>query len=413
MLCLLLSAPAHAQKKNSPLWEHAHPLSLSGPDECVKNIAKFRDLFKGKRLIAMGEATHGTKEFFQMKHWFFRFLVEEMGVRFFAIEGNYSEALAVNRFVLKGEGDPIQAIGNMRFWTWNTHEVLDFVRWIRAYNLAHGPDERVQFLGFDMQLTFDALTLLQTTIEQHADARAKAFLPPLSPYVGRHPFIMKPATKDSLVSAAEAIFEWLVRDSVNLSKDLGKQQFFESKMHARLLMQAGGAAIMTGNYRDSCMTDNVRYMLNEAGPDAKMMLWAHNGHIMKRPQVGYQKKFTNMGARLSKMYGAEYFAIGFDFGGGTFAAVHDQHVGTQTITKWRGGNVRSHFMAHPSDAVFIDLHPANPTEKAAKTFSKLKGGATIGAVFYPRFQKHFIETSEPGLQYDAVIFIKETSASVP
>jgi hypothetical protein len=72
----------------------------------------------------MGEATHGSREFFQMKHRMLEFLAEKMGFTVFAIEANWPESLAVNDFVLNGEGDPAVALAGMYFWTWNTEEVL-------------------------------------------------------------------------------------------------------------------------------------------------------------------------------------------------------------------------------------------------------------------------------------------------
>lgn len=116
------------------------------------------------RIVALGEATHGTREFFQMKHRLLQFLVQELGFTVFALEANGPEADLLNEYVQTGKGDPAQLLAGLYYWTWDTQEVLDMIRWMRAYNESRGcalcvsPYPRrgsappVSFCGFDMQI---------------------------------------------------------------------------------------------------------------------------------------------------------------------------------------------------------------------------------------------------------------------
>ncbi len=101
------------------------------------------------RIVALGEGTHGTREFFQMKHRLTEFLAAEKGFTLFAIEANMPEANRVNEYVLTGKGNPKQLLGGLYFWTWDTQEVLDLILWMRQFNQSGRG--RLQFLGFDMQ----------------------------------------------------------------------------------------------------------------------------------------------------------------------------------------------------------------------------------------------------------------------
>jgi erythromycin esterase-like protein len=103
----------------------------------------------GARIVSLGEATHGTREFFQLKHRMLEFLATQMGFTIFSIEANMPEAYRLNDYVLNGKGDPAELIKGMYFWTWNTEEVLDMVRWMREFNQSG--KGRVEFTGFDMQ----------------------------------------------------------------------------------------------------------------------------------------------------------------------------------------------------------------------------------------------------------------------
>lgn len=100
------------------------------------------------RIVALGEATHGTREFFQLKHRMLEFLATRMGFTIFSIEANIPEAYRLNDYVLNGKGDPAQLLKGMYFWTWDTKEVLEMIQWMREFNQSG--KGRIAFTGFDM-----------------------------------------------------------------------------------------------------------------------------------------------------------------------------------------------------------------------------------------------------------------------
>ena len=117
------------------------------------------------RIVSLGEATHGTREFFQLKHRLLEFLATEMGFTIFSIEANLPEAYRLNDYVLRGVGDPRQLLRGMYFWTWDTEEVLDMILWMRAFN-ASGRG-RVQFTGFDMQTPIVAMEIVRAFVTRY------------------------------------------------------------------------------------------------------------------------------------------------------------------------------------------------------------------------------------------------------
>ncbi len=96
------------------------------------DLQPLKELIGDARLVSLGESTHGSREIFQMKHRLVEFLASEMDFTIFSIEANMPESYRVNDYVLGGEGDPQELIGGMYFWTWNTEEVLEMVRWMRC-----------------------------------------------------------------------------------------------------------------------------------------------------------------------------------------------------------------------------------------------------------------------------------------
>src|SRR5688572_21336014 len=165
-LAVVLAAPVAAGNRLAPFspqaspaaardarvdWLDAHAVSLSTPEagHGFADLEPLRAIVGDARIVALGEGTHGTREFFQAKHRLLEFLASEMGYTLFSIEASTPEAYALDAYVQGGPGDPKALIGGMYFWTWNTEEVLALVEWMRAFNAAgKGP---LHFTGFDMQ----------------------------------------------------------------------------------------------------------------------------------------------------------------------------------------------------------------------------------------------------------------------
>ena len=104
-----------------------------------------KTILAGKRIVAMGEATHGTSEFFRMKHRLTEFLVVEMGFRHFGMELSSADGRLLDDYIQGKHADPLQVL----YWPWRTREVLDMLAWMRAYNAGGGPQERLTFHGID------------------------------------------------------------------------------------------------------------------------------------------------------------------------------------------------------------------------------------------------------------------------
>ncbi|KAF0245059.1 MAG: hypothetical protein FD180_1948, partial [Planctomycetota bacterium] len=139
-------------------WIAAHATPLVSPEagHGFGDMAPIARLVGAAKIVALGEATHGTREFFQLKHRFLEYLVARLGFTVFAIEASQSECRAIDDYVLHGRGDARAALAGVRYWTWNTEEVLSMIEWMRAWNADPGHVAKVRFRGFDMQITAGA-----------------------------------------------------------------------------------------------------------------------------------------------------------------------------------------------------------------------------------------------------------------
>lgn len=163
-LALVLGSAAHAGMPGDSTTIDWIRRTAAPFDTCAfradhRDLASLRALVGDARIVGLGEGTHGTREFFQMKHRITEYLASELGFRYFAIEASMPEAYRLNDYVLHGVGDPRALIRGMYFWTWRTQEVLDMVEWMRRFN-ASGKGH-VEFLGFDMQTPDTALAIVR------------------------------------------------------------------------------------------------------------------------------------------------------------------------------------------------------------------------------------------------------------
>jgi len=148
------------------LAEHTTPLGTTDPLEPFPDLDGLDEILGAARVIGLGEATHGTREFFRLKHRLVRYLVREHGLRTVALEANLPETLAIDEYVTHGRGDPRDALDSIYFWTWNVEAVLELLEWLRSFNEGRPLADRVRFHGVDTQYTTGAVQHLRGFFEQ-------------------------------------------------------------------------------------------------------------------------------------------------------------------------------------------------------------------------------------------------------
>lgn len=346
----------------------------------------------GVRVVGLGESTHGTAEFFRLKHRLIEYLVTERGFRTVAMEASASAAPAVDAYVRRGEGDATAALAGLGFWTWRTHEVRDLLDWMRAYNRGRAARDQVGFAGIDPQRC-------GASVAYFGDgARALAVLADAHP--GQHPEL-----RDSLLPQAEAL--------------LARGHDEEALRHARILVRA--ADLVTRELpevyaaRDGYMADALGEVL--AGTDAGVALWAHNGHVATVGEV--------LGARLRERYGSAYYALGLVFGQGAFRArrmwpgpwrprprtTRPSPVLVNPLGPAPDGTLEAFLAARNPDAHLLDLRAAVAAAEpwVRETYPTRTHGAYVPRWFYRRN----VTPTVPADAYDGLAYVPVSTPSQP
>ena len=409
------SGPQVPREVTAWLENAALPLGGTSPKSGLDDLRQLRSTIGNARIVAMGEATHGTHEFFQLKHRMLEFLVERMGFTVFGIEANWPESLEVNDYVLNGNGDPAQALAGLYFWTWNTEEVLDLIVWMRSYNQDPTHTKKVKFVGFDMQTTRLAVANVDAYLRQVDPEEAKfasTILVPLSDASGEREYANK--SEQFRQKTAVGINSLLARFDGEKNRYVGSsslQGWVVARHNLDVVRQAEEmhSANPTERFsiRDRSMAENVKWILDNESPGSRVMLWAHNGHVSTLP-VGAGEP---MGTSLRRMYGKDMVVCGFSFDSGSFQAI-EQGKGLREFTVGPAipGSLDSALAAIGLPVFAIDLRTAPSTGPVAAWLNAPQLMRSIGAVYREGVPEAFFAPLNPH-SFDVIFFVNRTTAA--
>ncbi|MBR9920854.1 MAG: erythromycin esterase family protein [Bacteroidetes bacterium] len=297
-----------------------HELNETDPDSPFAELEGLAGLGEA-RIVGLGEATHGTREFFQFKDRLFRYLVEEHDFNVFGFEADFSEALFFEEYITGTDHD-LDALmeDKMIFWTWQTEEVKAVFEWMRAYNDGKAPAEQIHYFGFDCQtprLNVDALVdRLEPLDASFADSvayrmyniRRLTEIDPLDEDDWADEYGNFQWVKDEIESRTPAFLQVISEKEMDLINRI--LRVVEQCMDVQYAYQYNGS----DNPRDPYMAENALWILEYLGQDIKMAAWAHNLHVHKT------EAWEAFGSVLRDALGADYQAVGFGFSQGWFRA---------------------------------------------------------------------------------------------
>ncbi|MBY0506676.1 MAG: erythromycin esterase family protein [Bryobacteraceae bacterium] len=398
-------ALAQAPPEEAMAWIRSTAIRLRTPlaGHGFADLAPLKKVVGDARIVALGEATHGTREFFQLKHRLLEFLVTQMGFSILAIEAAMPQAYRLNDYVLTGEGDPAKLLKGLNNPLLDTEEVLEMIRWIRAYNQAGRG--RVEFVGFDMQDPTVAMENVQRFLAE-ADPD---FLPALS----RAKEILQAAVAQDPAARKSVTGEW---EKVLAHLESLRPRSAWAIQNARVVVQGleqfliGASPLARMQARDSSMATNVKWILDQS-PGAKVVLWAHNFHVMTaRDPLGAEV----MGVRLRKMYGREMVTFGFVFNQGSFQAADP----TWRLREFALGpaptaSLDATLAAAGIPLFALDLRSAPPSGPVREWLSAEHATRNAMQVFLENAPETITYPQVISQRYDALLFVDKTTATRP
>lgn len=328
--------PSQTHEKAIIDWikENAVPINQVEAGNGFDDLQPLKEILKDVKLVGLGEATHGTREFFQIKLRLLEFLVTEMGFTGFAMEAPYYACQPINDYILSGKGDLSTVLTGQGYVVWDTEEMADVIEWMRTYN-QHVPEEKkVKFYGVDLAYQeigrrefINYLEKVAPEKQSHTDSVFQT----MAEQEMKWP-MQKDDTFDQTMLQTLPLIQTLTR-YLTVNKEMLVQKSslaeFDQALQVLKLMRQFILANTPGLHppfvdgvivRSYAMAENLIYLLDQAGPNAKFVFWASNNHISK-DVFNYTedwKRSTYMGYQLMKKYGKEYYALAMEVNQGSY-----------------------------------------------------------------------------------------------
>ena len=396
------------------------------------------------RFVLLGEASHGTSEYYTWRAELSKRLIREKGFSFVGVEGDWPDCYRVNRYV-KGYAESganayevLHAFERWPTWMWANREIVDFIEWIRRYNdQRRVPDDRkVGFYGLDVYSLWESMRVVVAYLERidpQLATGAKRAYRCFEPYgedeqeYARATYLVPTSCEDEAVSVLRAL-----RDKAFEYREDGGEAYFNAEQNALVARNAelyyrtmvrGGSA--SWNVRDHHMVDTLDRLTayhRQFNPDAKAIVWEHNTHIGDARFTNMASSgMVNVGQLVRQAHGEEgVVLIGFGSHRGTVIAGEEWGAPMQRmrVPEARAGSWEDVMHAAVADA-------AVPADAALLVFADADDGGipeldepiahrAIGVVYDPAHERwgNYVPTIVPR-RYDAFVFVDETRALSP
>ncbi len=405
---------------NTVLSEHF----IEWQDDSFAEIAAFA---AERRVVLLGEASHGTSEYYTFRAELSKELIRSHGFSFIVVEGDWTSAWTVNKFVKNKEGAPATAeealasFTRWPLWLWNNRETLDLVQWMREHNDTLEPEERVGFYGMDVYSFWESIRELSrhtNAMDSRTGRTVESALDCLLEFNGNHEAYLRNAASTGQHCGSPITQAYNLLQNAEKPSGYSDADWFNVLQNMRVVRQGDlhyRGMLLRGpeswNERASHFKNTFTNLMQFYGEDAKGIAWAHNTHIGDaRATEMADANIHNIGQLARQYYGMDdVFAIGFGTLSGSVKAGNSwespmfrMETPTAISGSWEA-------MLGQIDAPVFWLDFSN--EELAGALTNPIPHRAIGVVYDPnveRFQ-NYVQTILPD-RYNAFIFIRETNA---
>lgn len=411
------------------LEEIADIRSMARPLETVDDLDPLLERVGGRSYVCIGEASHGTHEYYSWRAELSRQLIEHHGFTLIGVEGDWPDCWRINSWV-RGLTEPdldarqlLARFERWPTWMWANEEVADFLDWLRSRNERRPEAEQVGFYGLDVYSLWDSLRATFAWLEEHAPDATPAAMQAWKCFVpfGEDPHEYGWSTRLVPETCEQDVVDLLLvvraRAANRPNDDEGA---FDAVQNAEVVAGAERYYRMmvradqrSWNVRDLHMVDTVDRLRAHAGPAAKILVWEHNTHIGDARATDMAAAgMVNVGQLLRERHGTEDVAlIGFaGFRGGVIAAAGwGAREMALRVPEARSGtheDLLHRALGLPAVLVF-------PDDRSRPWLRSRRGHRAIGVVYQPGRETGNYVPTVMGARYDGVIWVEDTTPLSP
>lgn len=394
------------------------------------NLESLLDRIGQSDIVLIGEASHGTSEFYKMRSRITRELIVKKHFNFVAIEGDWPDAARIDNFVRHFDTPPSEWTAFARFptWMWRNEDVREFVDWLRVHNSDLRPEQRVAFHGLDL---YSLYTSIREVLKYLDDVDPEAAEIARQRYGCLTPWQADPATYGR--AALSGSYRSCEADVVGMLVELSAkhrqyalhdgERFLDAEQNARLVANAERyyrvmyyGSRESWNLRDGYMFETLKTLRKYHWPNNKAIIWAHNSHVGDAAATDMSRRGEfNIGHLCRKEFGDRAYSIGFGTDSGTVAAASDWDSPMQIMTV-RPSQPRSYerlFHDTGLDAFMLTLRHTR-SDALLRRLSEARLERAIGVIYRPdsELASHYFHAVLPK-QFDEYIWFDRTRAVQP
>jgi erythromycin esterase-like protein len=390
------------------------------------------DRYGDARVVLLGEASHGTSDFYRARAAISQRLIERYGFNIVAVEADWPDAATIDRYVRHRpwrEGE-LRAFERFPTWMWRNVEVDGFIRWMRDHNEQRSYEQMCGFYGLDLyNLSGSMRAVIDFLVEQD---------PSLARLAQRRYGCLEPWAEEPQLYGRNALLEGYARCEVGalqMLKDLLQKQidcfapecdeWLDAAANAKLVKDAEAyyrvmyhGSADSWNLRDTHMFETLNMILDAKGPRSKAIVWAHNSHIGNAAftDMGIRREELNIGQLAKEKFDAKARLIGFGTHMGTVAAADDwdSPMKIKTVRQSLSGSYER--LSHDSgvERFLLDLREGEVGRDIKEVLMEPRLERFIGVIYRPDTERwsHYSEAILPR-QFDGWVWFDETSAVTP
>lgn len=370
------------------------------------------EYIKDKYIIGLGEATHGTKEFQDVRTRIISYLVENLGFRAIVLEESFGYCLRLNSYILNGGGTVEEAVneGLCFPWVFKTEETLELVKWLREYNIKANERDKVRFYGMDVQgpeKVLEAIDLYVKKVDFKNYDRIKAYLNLCEIKVNND-------NSEILKRNVNEIRTLFIENKISYIEKSIEREFSEIYQCIEVYDQwIEYGEEKPFNIRDKAMYENTKWVIENEGKynEGKVIVIAHNDHIAKDIFLNSQDE-VQMGYLLEKEYKDKYYTICTEFSRGLF---YSWNIETRELKVYEVNNSVEQDLAarifEATDVPMFYLDFKNSSSKSLnleKFLSNVNIYRTLGAVYDEKDNDWGLTEMILGHAHDAILYIRDT-----
>jgi protein-L-isoaspartate(D-aspartate) O-methyltransferase len=378
------------------------------------------------KVVLLGEASHGTSEFYLTRQEITKALIEKKGFNFVCAEADWSDAEQINNYVRnKYKAQDWMAFARFPQWMWKNKEVLNFVDWLKKFNTKN--KNTIGFYGLDLyglENSIDLVIKYLQNIDEELAELAKSRYACIIPYMSNPAAYGKLVINNKLESCEKEVLKMLFDLLKNKNKLNHSQEYFYAYQNATVVIDAeryykamyyGSAE--SWNLRDFHMFYTLKSLLTYYGKDTKAVVWAHNSHIGNALATEmYAKGEINIGHLCKEHFGSKSYHIGFGTHKGTVAAARNWGESMEVLKVKESLENSYEYLCHKTNVTnfTLPLREEHSDKKLSTFLSTPRLQRAIGVVYKPEKERmsHYFQCVLPS-QFDEYIWFNKTKAVTP